>query len=88
MDYIHTCYRVLDPKKSINLYVNALGMKKVGEMHFSDATNYFFAFAEDAGAPMLDLTHNHDPREPYDPGDGYSRKQPLTWTISRGRSRS
>ncbi len=72
IDYIHTCYRVLDPQKSVEFYVDALGMKKVGEMHFSDASNYFFAFAEDTDAPMLELTHNHDRREPYDPGDGYS----------------
>ena len=72
IDYIHTCYRILDPQKSVDFYVDALGMKKVGEMHFSDASNYFFAFAEDAEAPMLELTHNHDRREPYDPGDGYS----------------
>ena len=72
INYIHTCYRILDPEKSIDFYVNALGMKKVGEMHFSDATNYFFAMEEDAGAPMLELTHNHDRREPYDPGEGYS----------------
>lgn len=72
INYIHTCYRILDPEKSIDFYVNALGMKKVGEMHFSDATNYFFAMEEDAGAPMLELTHNHERREPYDPGEGYS----------------
>lgn len=29
-DYIHTCYRILDPEKSIDFYVNALGTKKVG----------------------------------------------------------
>jgi lactoylglutathione lyase len=58
--YIHTCYRILDPEKSADFYVNKLGMKKVGEMHFSDATNYFFAMEEDAPAPMLKLTHNHE----------------------------
>lgn len=47
-------------------------MKKVGEMHFDTATNYFFAMEEDASEPMLELTHNHDQTEPYDPGDGYS----------------
>ncbi len=41
--YVHTCYRILDPEKSLNFYVEKLGMKKVGEMHFSDAANYFLA---------------------------------------------
>jgi lactoylglutathione lyase len=25
--YIHTCYRILDPEKSKDFYVNKLGMK-------------------------------------------------------------
>lgn len=70
--YIHTCYRILDPEKSEDFYVNKLGMKKVGEMHFDTAANYFFAMEEDASEPMLELTHNHDQEEPYDLGDGYS----------------
>ena len=70
--YIHTCYRILDPEKSTDFYVNKLGMKKVGEMHFDSATNYFFAMEEDASQPMLELTHNHDRAEPYDKGDGYA----------------
>ena len=72
--YIHTCYRILDPEKSEGLLrSDKLGMKKVGEMHFDTATNYFFAMEEDASEPMLELTHNHDQTEPYEvPGDGYS----------------
>jgi lactoylglutathione lyase len=70
--YIHTCYRIVDPEKSIDFYVNKLDMKKVGEMHFDTAANYFFAMEEDASEPMLELTHNHDQTEPYDLGNGYS----------------
>ncbi|MBA2693442.1 MAG: VOC family protein [Rubrobacter sp.] len=70
--YIHTCYRILDPERSTDFYVNKLGMKKVGEMHFDTASNYFFAMEEDASEPMLELTHNHEQTEPYEMGDGYS----------------
>ena len=70
--YIHTCYRILDPEKSMDFYVNRLGMKKVGEMDLGSATNYFFAIEENASEPMLELTHNHDRTEPYDKGDGYA----------------
>lgn len=70
--YIHTCCRILDPEKSTDFYVNKMGMKKVGEMHFSDAANYFFAMEEDASEPMLELTHNHGRTEPYEAGDGFS----------------
>ena len=44
--YIHTCYRIRDPQKSEDFYVNKLGMKKVGEMDLGSATNHFFAFEE------------------------------------------
>jgi lactoylglutathione lyase len=70
--YIHTCYRVLDPERSEDFYVNKLGMKKLGEMHLPLATNHFFAMEEDASSPMLELTHNHDRTEPYDKGEGYA----------------
>lgn len=69
--YIHTCYRILNPEKSIDFYVNKLGMKKVGELNFDTATNYFFAKAEEPSEPMLELTHNHDRMEPYEIGEGY-----------------
>ena len=70
--YIHTCYRILDPARSKEFYVEKFEMKLVGEMHFDTATNYFFAMEADASQPMLELTHNHDQTEPYDLGNGYS----------------
>ncbi len=70
--YIHTCYRIVDPEKSIDFYVNKMGMKLVGEMHFDTAANYFFAMEADASQPMLELTHNHNQTESYDVGNGYS----------------
>ena len=70
--YIHTCYRIRDPQKSEDFYVNKLGLKKVGEMDLGSATNHFFAFEEDPSEPMLELTHNPDRTEPYDKGDGYA----------------
>ena len=70
--YIHTCYRILDPARSEDFYVNKLGMKKVGEMDLGSATNHFFAMEEDSASPMLELTHNQDRIEPYDTGDGYA----------------
>jgi lactoylglutathione lyase len=41
--YMHTYYRILDPEKSQDFYVNKLGMKKLGEMDLGSATNHFFA---------------------------------------------
>ncbi len=70
--FIHTCYRILDPARSEDFYVNKLGLKKVGEMDLGSATNHFFALEEDPSHPMLELTHNHDQTEPYDKGNGYA----------------
>lgn len=70
--YIHTCYRIMEPKKSEDFYVGKLGLRKVGEMDLCSATNYFFALEADPSSPMLELTHNHDRTEPYDKGDGYA----------------
>ena len=70
--FIHTCYRILDPARSEDFYVNKLGMKKVGEMDLGSATNHFFALEEDPASPMLELTHNHDQTDPYDKGNGYA----------------
>lgn len=70
--FIHTCYRILDPERSEDFYVNKLGLKKVGEMDLGSATNHFFALEEDPSLPMLELTHNHDQTEPYDKGNGYA----------------
>jgi lactoylglutathione lyase len=81
--YIHTCYRIRDPQKSEDFYVNKLGMKKVGEMDLGSATNHFFALEEDPSEPMLELTHNHDRTEPYDKGDGYAHVAFVEETVSR-----
>ena len=69
--YLHTCYRVLDPEKSIAFYTECLGLKLVRSSPIRDeATNYFFAFEGDT-EPWLELTHNHDRTEPYEIGTGY-----------------
>ena len=72
MNYIHTCYRILDPARSEDFYVNKLGLMKVGEMDLGSATNHFFALEADPSQPMLELTHNHNRAEPYEMGDGYA----------------
>ncbi len=72
MQYIHTCYRVLDLDKSIEFYRDKLGLElrrksPVG----SDATNAFFGIPGESES-RLELTLNHDQQEPYTLGTGYS----------------
>ena len=72
MQYVHTCYRVLDLDKSIEFYRDKLGLELARKSPVGDdATNAFFAVPGDP-EPRLELTLNHDQEEPYALGDGYS----------------
>ena len=68
-ELIHTCYRVLDPEKSVAFY-EKLGFEVLRRMPIGeDATNFFMGLPGDG--PRLELTHNHDVDEPYEIGTGY-----------------
>ena len=72
MQYVHTCYRVLDLDRSIDFYVNKLGLELVRKSPIGDdATNAFLGVPGDP-EPRLELTLNHDRTEPYELGEGYS----------------
>jgi lactoylglutathione lyase len=71
-NYLHTMYRITDPKRSRAFY-EALGFRsrretpivRDGEL---EATNYFFGMPDDEAE--LELTFNHDGRS-YDLGSAY-----------------
>ncbi len=66
---IHTCYRVLDPDRSVAFY-EKLGFEELHRMPIGDdATNVFMGLPGDGA--RLELTHNHDVTEPYEIGTGY-----------------
>jgi lactoylglutathione lyase len=70
--YLHTMVRITDPEKSRAFY-EALGMEFRRDMDIvrdgvKEATNYFFAFADDEAE--LELTFNHDGRT-YELGTAY-----------------
>ncbi len=68
-ELIHTCYRVLDPERSVAFY-EKLGFEEMRRMPIGDdATNVFMGLPGDGA--RLELTHNHDVDEPYDHGTGY-----------------
>jgi lactoylglutathione lyase len=72
MKYAHTCYRVLDLDRSLDFYTNKLGLELTREIPMgNEATNVFLAVPGDP-EPRLELTLNHDRREPYTLGEGYS----------------
>jgi len=72
MQYVHTCYRVLDFDKSLDFYTNKLGLELVRKSPIGDdATNAFLGVSGDP-EPRLELTLNHDQEEAYEIGTGYS----------------
>jgi lactoylglutathione lyase len=69
MEFIHTCYRVTDPERSIAFY-EALGLEKRRELPIrEEAVNYFLGVPGTDG-PELELTYNFGV-DSYEIGTGY-----------------
>jgi lactoylglutathione lyase len=72
MKYVHTCYRVLNLDRSLDFYINKLGLELARKSPVGpDATNAFLAVPGDP-EPRLELTFNHDRGKSYPLGEGYS----------------
>ena len=57
MEFVHTCYRITDPERSVAFY-EALGLEKRREMPIrEEAMNYFLGVPGKPG-PELELTYN------------------------------
>jgi lactoylglutathione lyase len=71
MTFIHTCYRVTDPERSVAFY-EALGFEKRRELPIrEEAVNYFLGIPGEDG-PELELTYNFEtPDGGYEVGTGY-----------------
>ncbi len=70
MQLIHTCYRVNDLERSVDFYVNGLGLTELARKPIRDeAINVFLGDSD--GEPRLELTFNFGRTEPYDIGTGY-----------------
>ena len=71
MAFIHTCYRISDPQRSIAFY-EALGFETRRELPIrEEAVNYFLGLPGDE-LPELELTYNFEsPDGGYDLGTGY-----------------
>jgi lactoylglutathione lyase len=71
MKYLHTMVRVLDLDRSLNFYVDLLGLKEIrrSENESGRFTLVFLVTAE--GEPPLELTYNWDQAEPYSVGRNF-----------------
>jgi lactoylglutathione lyase len=66
---IHTMIRVLDEKKSVDFYHRAFGLNVADRFQFDGFTLVYMRNPESDFE--LELTINHDRKEPYSHGDGY-----------------
>ncbi|MGH6984282.1 MAG: lactoylglutathione lyase [Stellaceae bacterium] len=70
---LHTMLRVFDLDRSLDFYVNKLGMKLIRkterpEQRYSLA---FVGYGGEGDATVLELTYNWDQKEPYNLGSAY-----------------
>lgn len=66
---VHSMIRVFNPDLSIDFYSKALNMTIADRKDF-DGFNLIYLREGNTGAE-LELTHNHDQKEPYSLGNGY-----------------
>jgi lactoylglutathione lyase len=71
-EMIHTCIRVMDLKKSELFYQQAFGFEVARRLEFPDHKCTLSWLRSPGGTFELELTWNHDQKEPYIPGTGYS----------------
>jgi lactoylglutathione lyase len=57
MEFIHTCYRITDPEKSIAFY-EALGLEKRRELPIREEAMNYFLGVPGQEIPELELTYN------------------------------
>ena len=72
MRILHTMVRVGDLQRSIDFYIQVLGMKLLRKADYPGGrfTNAFVGYDDESRAAVLELTHNWDTKV-YDLGNGY-----------------
>jgi lactoylglutathione lyase len=70
---LHTMLRVFDLDRSIDFYVNRLGMKLLRKTDRPDQrySLVFVGYGGEDNATVLELTYNWDQKEPYNLGSAY-----------------
>jgi len=71
MRYLHAMVRVLDVEKSLDFYINQLGLKEIKRMEHDQGRFTLIFLATNANEPMVELTYNWDQTEPYSSGRNF-----------------
>ncbi len=68
MKYLHTMLRVFDLEKSLDFFIDKLGLQETGRVESEQGRFTLVFLATAPGEPAVELTHNWDEKEPYATG--------------------
>ena len=71
MKFLHTMVRVLDLDKSLNFYINQLGLIETKRKEVPAGKFTLIFLATEVGGPEIELTHNWGETEPYSAGRNF-----------------
>jgi lactoylglutathione lyase len=71
MKFLHTMVRVHDLEKSLNFYVNQLGLIETKRVDIPKGKFSLIFLAAKIGGPEIELTHNWDSQEDYTVGRNF-----------------
>lgn len=71
MKYLHTMLRVLDLEKSLDFYINKLGLVQTRRKDVEAGRFSLVFLATAPGEPEIELTWNWDEKEPYSSGRNF-----------------
>ncbi|WP_374631459.1 lactoylglutathione lyase [Ferrovibrio sp.] len=70
---LHTMLRVFDLEKSLDFWVDKMGMKLLRRQDYpsGEFTLAFVGYGDETDSTVIELTHNWGQKEPYSIGSGY-----------------
>lgn len=71
MKFLHSMIRVLDLEKSMDFYVNKLGLKEIRRTDYPDGKFTLVYLATEEGEAEVELTHNWGETESYSVGRNF-----------------
>lgn len=71
MRYLHAMVRVLDLEKSLDFYIQKLGLKEIKRTEHEQGRFTLIFLATGLNEPMIELTYNWDQKEPYTIGRNF-----------------
>ncbi len=71
MKYLHTMIRVLDLEKTLDFFINKLGLIEVSRKENEKGRFTLIFLATQKGEPQVELTYNWDQKEEYNTGRNF-----------------